>query len=383
MDRRRPQPAPSRSIRGALLRGAALAVSALALAATPASAGIAANPISTWQTNGRVIAIVDLHGVTYLAGKFTRVSDHSGHTAAVSNLAALDGHGNLVADWRPRANGAVKALAADGSRIVAGGAFTTIDGHKAHHLALLTRNGALASFKGHTNREVDALAVRGGRVYAGGSFTRVNGASRGYAAAFDASGGARTSWNPKADGRVKAIIATSAKIVLGGTFGHVGGAHAAHLAAVDPGRGAPAKWRAHSPAKVIDLTVDGGSVFAAIGGKGGTVAAYAAGNGAELWRAQTDGNVQAITTAAGMVIAGGHFNNFCDLGTNCRHPVRRRKIAALNAGSGALDGGWHPSINSKLGVFAALGSGSRLEIGGDFTKVGGRAQAHYARLAIS
>jgi hypothetical protein len=349
------------------------------VSAAPAWAAIAARPTATWQTNGRVIAILDLRGITYVGGAFTRVSDHAGHTAAVANLAAFDGTGNLLAVWRPHANGAVKALAADGSRILAGGAFTAIDGRKARHLALLSATGSLTAFKGHTNKEIDALTVGGGRVYAGGSFTRAGGASRSYAAAFDASGGALTSWNPKVDGRVKAIVATSAKVVLGGTFTHVGGGRAA----VDPVTGAPAAWRTHAAAKVIDLTLDNGSVFAAIGGKGGMVAAYAASGGSRLWQAQTDGNVQAITTAAGKVIPGGHFDHFCDLGTNCAHPTVRHKIAALDEASGALDPAWHPSINSKLGVFAALGSPGRLEIGGDFTKVTGTAQAHYARFATS
>ena len=82
----------------------------------------------------------------------------------------------------------MKALAADGSRVLAGGAFTTIDGRRARHLALISTSGSLTPFAAHTNKEVDALAVAGGRVYAGGVFTRANGASRGHAAAFDTAG---------------------------------------------------------------------------------------------------------------------------------------------------------------------------------------------------
>jgi outer membrane protein assembly factor BamB len=386
IDRRRPHPAPRRSVRGALWRavlGAAAALGALVLAAAPARAGIAAKPAATWQTNGRVIAILDLGGITYVGGKFSRVSDHSGHTAAVANLAAFDTAGNLVAGWTPNANHPVKALAADGSRVLAGGAFTTIDGRRARHLALISTSGSLAPFAAHTNKEVDALAVAGGRVYAGGVFTRANGASRGHAAAFDTAGGALTAWDPRADGRVRAIVPAAAKIVLGGAFTHAAGAHAGHLTAVDPVTGTASTWHTGAPAAVLDLAEEDGSVFAAIAGKGGMVAAYAADSGGRLWQAQTDGNVQAITTAGGSVVAGGHFDNFCDLGTNCAHPVVRRKIAALDEGSGALDPAWHPSINSTLGVFAALGTSGRLEIGGDFTKVAGTAQAHYARFAIS
>ena len=125
--------------------------------------------------------------------------------------------------------------------------------------------------------------------------------------------------------------------MLGGAFAHAAGAHAGHLTAVDPVTGTASTWRTGAPAAVLDLAEEDGSVFAAIAGKGGMVATFAADGGGRLWQAQTDGNVQAITTAGGSVVAGGHFDNFCDLGTNCAHPVVRRKIAALDEGSGALD----------------------------------------------
>lgn len=351
--------------------------------AVPAWASIAAKPTSTWQTNGRVNAILDVGGITYLGGSFTQVSDHSGHSATVSNLAAFDSSGNLVPGWAPRANYAVKALTADGSNILAGGAFTTVNGVKKLHLALIAPSGAFVSFKGHTNKEVDALAVSAGVAYAGGTFTKANGAVRDDAAAFNAAGGALTSWNPSADGRVDAILPAASGILLGGMFIHLQGQYAGYLDAVDAASGTPIAWAAHSSAAVLGLAADNGSVFAAIGGRGGKVAAYAQANGSLLWQDQTDGNVQAITAAAGEVIPGGHFNNFCDLGTACQNPVARHKVAALNETTGAIDPSWHPYINSNLGVFAALGTASSLQIGGDFTKVAGVPQAHFASFSAS
>jgi hypothetical protein len=366
--------------------GAATAVAValtLVAAAAPAWASIANRPEATWQTNGRVDAIVDVGGITYLGGSFTRISDHSGTSATVSNLAALDSNGNLLAGWAPQANHAVKALAADGSDILAGGAFTRIDGHGELHLALLTPSGALRSFAGHTNGEVEAIAVANGVAYVGGTFTKASGTTRAHAAGFAASGGKTTPWNPDADARVDALAQDGGQVILGGMFTHVGGHHAAYLTSVDATTGAPGSWASSAPAAVLALTAAGGSVYAGIGGKGGTVAAYAESGGRMLWRDQTDGNVQAITTAGGEVIPGGHFNNFCDPGTNCAHPVTRHKIAALDERTGSLDPGWHPSVNSKLGVFCELGGAGRLEIGGDFTKIAGVAQAHYAVFGVS
>ena len=352
------------------------------LAATPAQASPRTRPVSTWQTNGRVNAILELGGITYLGGSFTMVSDHNGHSAGVSNLAALDAGGNLMDGWKPRASSAVKALAADGANILAGGAFTRVDGKTRLHLALISPAGSLRSFNGHTNKQVDTVVVSGGTAYVGGLFTKANGTSRGYASAFAATGGGLRPWNPAADGRVDAILESGGKLVIGGMFRHAGHVYAPHLTAVDPSSGSATAWAAHAPAPVLGLAGDNGSVFAAIGGRGGMIAAYSS-SGSLRWQDQTDGNVQAITTFSDEVIPGGHFNNFCDPGTNCRNPVVRHKIAALSEATGVIDPDWHPNINSKLGVFAALGSASWLQIGGDFTKVAGRPQAHFARFTGS
>jgi outer membrane protein assembly factor BamB len=361
---------------------AAAVVGTVALAATPAQASPRTRPASTWQTNGRVSAILDLGGVTYIGGSFTRVSDHHGHDAGVSNLAAFDAAGNLVARWTPRASSAVKVLAADGADILAGGAFTRVDGKTRLHLALISPDGSLRSFKGHTNKQVDTVVVSKGTAYVGGLFTKASGTSRRHVSAFAAADGRILPWNPSTDGRVDAIVAPAGRVVIGGMFGHVGRVSAPHLAAVDPATGSPMGWSAHAPASVLALAADNGTVFAGIGGRGGTIAAYSSSGGLR-WQDQTDGNVAAITTFDGEVIAGGHYNNFCDPGTNCRHPVVRHKIAALSESNGEIDPAWHPSVNSRLGVFATLGTASRLEIGGDFTKVAGRNQAHFARFTGS
>ena len=76
------------------------------------------------------------------------------------------------------------------------------------------------------------------------------------------------------------------------------------------------------------------------------------------------------------LIAGGHFGNFCVSGT-C---AVRHHIAAVNPANGSLDGTWAPNVNSTLGVFALADTTIGLALGGDFTSVGGFAQAHLAFL---
>ena len=102
--------------------------------------------------------------------------------------------------------------------------------------------------------------------------------------------------------------------------------------------------------------------------------------GGQSWQVGFDGNVQALTVSDGEVIAGGHFQNLCDVGTNCANPIVRHHIAALDPASGALDTTWAPNVNSDLGVFALADTSVGLAVGGDFTNFGGTAQAHLAFL---
>jgi len=61
----------------------------------------------------------------------------------------------------------------------------------------------------------------------------------------------------------------------------------------------------------------------------------------------------------------------------------RHKVLAANVSTGALDTGWHPSVNSSLGVFGVAATSTKVMIGGDFTKAGGVDQAHYAQFSVS
>ncbi len=80
----------------------------------------------------------------------------------------------------------------------------------------------------------------------------------------------------------------------------------------------------------------------------------------------------------GVVYAGGHFETYCGntFGDETCPPgagTPRNKLFALDATTGGLFS-WRPTPNSVLGVFAITGTGSRVLVGGDFTKVHGVAQ---------
>ena len=343
---------------------------------------VSGTPKTTWETNGRVLAILNLNGVTYVGGTFTQVMDHSGTVLARSDLAAFDSSGNATA-WGPVANGAVYALVSDGTRIYAGGAFSGINGTARHGVAAINTDGSLPAWSGKAGGgSVQALALSGGTLYLGGTFTSLDGATRSDLGAVTSASGSLVLWAPVADGRVDAITADGTRVIAGGFFTHINGASQSHIAALNPSTGTPLAWKTHVSAAVLSLDEAGTNVYAGIGGSGGRIINWDT-SGNLLWTAYTDGNVEAVTLANGEVIAGGHYNNFCDPNTNCTNPIIRHHIAALNPTTGALDTTWHPNVNSSLGVYSLAATTTDLYLGGDFTKINGIDQEHYADLTIT
>ena len=120
-------------------------------------------------------------------------------------------------------------------------------------------------------------------------------------------------------------------------------------------------------------------------GPGGTALAYDAGSGSRLWYYMTDGNVQAVTTVDGWPMFGMHGDyvapkvnqKLSEYGKSKR--ISRHKVFALSP-DGVLQS-WAPALETTqgvLGVWALDGSAGTLEVGGDFTKVDGAAQARFA-----
>jgi hypothetical protein len=373
--------------RGGRQRVAALCALLVLLALVPAAqATIATRPLATWQTNGRVNAIMQIGNVTYVGGKFTEVSDHAGHTDTVSNLAAFNANGSFVTTWQPSANGTVKTIASDGSGgIVVGGSFTQINGSGRPHIAKILASGALVAkttFDAHADGDVQALAVSGGILYMGGQFANVDSHARAFLAAVSATDGSiDNSWTPFVDGRVDGLEVVGGNIVAGGFFLNAGSAGGGHpsIAAFDQASGAlQSGYTGHSPSSAVvsmDVGPDG-SIYA---GHFNNRMEQFTPTGGTSWDVRFDGNVQAIGYSDGEVVAGGHFQNFCPSGS-CATPVVRNHIAAFDPSNGDLDTTWAPSVNSDLGVFALADTSTGLAVGGDFTRIGGSDQAHLAFL---
>ena len=164
-------------------RTAIIAVLLAATALAPLAQGLPDDVADeTWSPNGRVNAIVQVGNVVVIGGDFTEVREDGGAgpgSLARSYIAALDATtGAPIESWDPVLDAEVFALAAspDGSKVYAGGSFTTADGLKRSRLvALNVATGAVDSqWKPKApNGSVRALAVGWDRVYAGGGFTKV------------------------------------------------------------------------------------------------------------------------------------------------------------------------------------------------------------------
>jgi outer membrane protein assembly factor BamB len=283
-------------------------------------------------------------------------------------------------------------LAGSGSTVYVGGSFSKLGASTRSRIgAVDAASGAvLSGFRPRLDAAVHSLAVGGGIVYAGGAFTTANGFARASLAAFDAGNGALSaSWAPVAGGNSSTTpTVTTVRLSPGGTLVYVGGgfttidgASQNHIAALSATTGDPStSFTHHLPYPVVDLAVDSSGVFVAGAGGGGNFANLDPTTGALVWQGGTDGNVQAIATLDGEVYVGGHYDNYCGPQGGmhtCATAVTRHKLLAVDEATGALTS-WDPHANSALGVFALTGSGTTLTAGGDFTRIGGRAQQGFA-----
>lgn len=356
-------------------------VCALACAAPASGATFGAKPFPTWETNGRVLAIAVAGNTVYIGGSFTQVDDRNGHVLARAHLAAINAQTGAATAWNPGASATVRALAVGSTGTVyAGGDFTSVGGLSRHHLAAITAAGAVAAWHPSAGGSVYALAMGPGIIYVGGEFSTLDGSVRTRLGALSTTNGGLTTWKPSADGTVEALVTVLAgsEVVVGGLFTHVNSAPHPHLAELSPATGAARKWASAPIWPVEGLTHDSSQLYAAGAGSGGHLAAYSLTTGHVNWTVQTDGNLQAAAVVGSEVVGGGHFANVCTLGTVCQNPIVRDHVLAVSAATGALDMSWHPAANSPLGVFAVRAAGGRLYLGGDFTRIAGVAQGHFA-----
>lgn len=358
----------------------------------PASAVTTDLPLNvdrSYQTNGRVDAILTIGDTVYLGGAFTSVRPAGAPlgTGQVTrqHLAALSRSTGALLPWNPGTDKEVYNLAAslDDQTVYIVGAFARLGGQSRGRLgAVDATSGALLPWAPRADLQVNAIAVTSTLIYFGGTFDTVNGVPRTRLAAVDYSGALSTTWVPTADNRVRAISPSpdGLSLFLGGDFASINGSTTQkNLARVSPVDGSALPWKNHPGYPIYGIQYTGTLVLAGGNGSGGHVGAFNLGTGALVWTLQTDGGVQAIAMMNGVLYVGGHFDNLCvgvtdgvTSGFHCpTSKAVRHKLLALDPVTGATDP-WNPGANSPLGVYALTpsGDGTSLSVGGDFTKIG-------------
>lgn len=381
---------------------ASLVVTAGLVQGPAAQAAIDTKPARTWGVgpasatsassgNPRVLAILPLGDRIFVGGTFDSVIDPAGVSYPVKNVAVFSARtGAADLTFRGSANATVTSLTTDGSRVYLGGTFTSVNGVSRRGLAALdATTGALAAWEPSALAgQVDALAYSGGWVYAGGNFDAITGSnglsSQRFAAKVSAASGAVDSgWAVAPDDRVRALNVAangSGRLYLGGDFttvsGRTGTNRLASVLLASPGsvdttfRAGPTNGTGYAP--IFDLTSDANRVYAASAGIGGACAALSATTGAALWSAHSNGNMQSVRLLGSLLYCGGHFG-----GTGSFMGQTRNKLAAVDAVTGALSS-FAPNINSSQGPWALAVDAGHLYIGGDFSKISGVPQPHFA-----
>ncbi|MGV0110190.1 PKD domain-containing protein [Arthrobacter sp. CP30] len=381
----------------ALLVALTLAVG-LPLPAQARQTPISATETAMWQTNGTVRTLAYANGKVFVGGEFTSVrppgAAAGANEVARPYLAVFDAAtGALVTSFDAASNGKVYALEAspDGTRVYAGGDFTTLGG-KTHRRLAAINTSTLAvdhTFNPNVAYRVTAIGATRDKVYFGGSFGAVNNETRTRAAAVTTAG-VLLPWNPSADGDIAAVEVApdEASVYIGGAFSSIGGNPQRAIAHVDAAAGANLPFPAASAmppltsgcdARVREIIRDADSIYVASAGDGGgcfdgTFSASIA-TGELRWKNNCLGATEALALIGGSLYKGSHAHNCSFEGAFPEGP--NRMLLAQNTQSGKIEG-WYPTTNgagtTRVGPFAMATDGTRLWVGGDFTTVNGKPQ---------
>ena len=293
----------------------------------------------------------------------------------------------LPAEWNPNANNTGRALAFNGSEIIAGGDWNLIGprergGWARFGLApanqTLTYKTAARAISGATAANVYAAVISGTALYIGGDFLSINySTTRNRIAAVSTTTGVATSFDTNMNNVVRALTLDSANNLLyaGGDFTTVnGGTTRNRLAALSTSTSVANAFDPNMSNQVHALALDttnslvyAGGTFTTVNGattRNGLAVLGAADGTATSWDPNVSNTVRALALdpAAGLLYAGGDF-------ITVNGATTRNRLAAI-ATSTATATSWNG--NANIVVYAlALDGGGLLYADGQFTTVNG------------
>jgi hypothetical protein len=198
------------------------------IAALNAGGPLDGTAIPTFNANAddEVLALAVSGPLLYVGGRYQNMGGQPR-----SRIAALTADGTATS-FDPNARGdgfnaAVSALAVSGSTVYVGGLFSEMNGLNRKNIAAVNAlDGTPTGFDpqaGGTpfSDAVHAIAVSGSRVYAGGYFSSIGGQARNLIAELNSSDGSATSFDPGAAGGTAAFalaVASDGTLYVGGDF---------------------------------------------------------------------------------------------------------------------------------------------------------------------
>lgn len=315
--------------------------------------------------NASVTALATAGTRVYLGGSFTAAG-----VAPRNRLVAVDGTTGAAADWSAGVcdtlygdPSSVTSIAATAAGVFVTGGFTCAGGETAMHVAATGPDGVLLDAPVWTNTPVTAMSLSGSTLYLAGAFTEVNGVSRTGEAAVTTDGTV-TTWDPTVNQSPTALVATPTRIYLGGGFDTVGGVARRGVAAVTTTTGTlDASFDAglDSAGSVNEMTILGNRLYLA-----GTFTSVrgvprmrlaavdpASGIAVAGFRADLDNTANTVVVdthaAQPRLIVSGTFTK---VGT-APNDTARARVAAVDAGTGAVDATWAPTVTGTVYAIAA------------------------------
>jgi len=324
------------------------------------------------RPGGHINSMAVVGNNLYIAGDFSGFQEVVGNQTITyfrkGGVALLDATTGAIKDWNPvlQHSGNTgtygSVLLAVNSTVYVGGGFTHAGGEgSVPATASQTRTGlaaydastgALTSWNPVTGGNVTAFALNGTSLFVGSS-PATAGVERKHLAAIDINTGQPTDWNPGADGSVHDLALGDTTIFVAGRFKNIGGARHLKAAEVELATGRVTEW---NPSANLDNFVDPPPV-----GFGSAPDPRV--------------SINEIAVAGGRVLLGGKFDSpDTDLG-------RPALIAVSRTSGQILD--WDAGFAAGSEVRELLVDGDTVYVGGKFTAVGGQTRANLAALNIA
>jgi hypothetical protein len=353
------------------------------VAAIDAASGLPTvwNPASLPNYGGNVESVATDGSTVYVGGAFPVLGGQSR-----AGLAAVDAISGSITAWDPSPGKEVRSVCVSGTMIYVGGAFTMVGlAPRRGFAAIDIPSRQLLPWNPQTNTDASngQVTVSGSTVYLAGGFTAVGGLARNGLAAVDAVTAQVTAWDPgfflpgPQPPAMWAMRATPGAVFVCGNFC---GSCGSHIAALNPVNG-QILWRDDVDNNAYALALDGSTIYA--GGAFNLVNGIArvrlvaldpANGQVQPWNPSADGDVLALALSGSTLFVGGQFSRIGVVYEN------RARIAALDTGTG-LATTLNPGADNGVGTL--LADGYNLYLGGAFEHAGGEPRPGAAAVDVN